>query len=106
LIAERYIWGHGESLARLGVATLAALLILGLLNALGRIGDVSGTSIGAMLKLWLECFLFVTELFVDLPSVNAQDVARSPITSTLAVALRYLSIGLAVPVLYKYISKR
>ena len=29
-----------------------------------------------------------------------------PVTASLAVALRYVSIGLAVPVLYKYIAKR
>ena len=106
LLTERYVWGHGESLVRLGVATLVALMLLGLLNAIGRIGDLGSTSIGSMLKLWLDSFLLMAELFIDLPSVNGQEVARSPITSTLAVALRYVSIGLAVPVLYKYIAKR
>jgi hypothetical protein len=62
--------------------------------------------IGSVLHLWVESFFFLGALYIDLPSVSAQDVARSAVTSTLAVALRYLSIGLAVPVLYKYIAKR
>lgn len=106
LLIERYVWGHGESLVRLSIATLVALVVLGLLNAIGRAGDVGSISIGSMLKLWVDSFVFIAALFVDLPSVNGQDVAGSPITSTLAVVLRYVSIGLAVPVLYKYIAKR
>lgn len=106
LLIERYVWGHGESLTRLGVATLTMLVLLGLLNAVGRVGDLGSASIGSMLKLWLDSFLFNVALFVDLPSVNSQEVAASPVTSALAVMLRYVSIGLAVPVLYKYIAKR
>lgn len=106
LLMERYVWGHGESLTRLGTATLVALVILGLMNAVGRVGDLNSVSIGSMLKLWLDGFLSMAALFVDLPSVKSQEVAASPITSTLAVMLRYASIGLAVPVLYKYIAKR
>lgn len=106
LMTERYVWGHGESLVRLGIATFLALVLLGLLNAIGRIGDLGSTSMASMMQLWLDSFLFISELFVDLPSINGPEVARSPITSTLAVVLRYVSIGLAVPVLYKYIAKR
>ncbi len=106
LLAERYIWGHGESLMRLSIATLFALVLLGLLNAIGRVGDLASVSIGSMVKLWLDGLIFVAGLFADLPNVNVVEVSESPITSTLAVALRYLSIGLAIPVLYKYISKR
>jgi hypothetical protein len=106
LLTERYVWGHGESLLRLGVATLVALVLLGLLHAIGRVGDLGSASISSMLTLWLDSFLFIAAVFVDLPSVNGREVAGSPVTSTLAVVLRYVSIGLAVPVLYKYIAKR
>jgi len=106
LLTERYVWGHGESLVRLGAATVIALVLLGLLNAVGRVGDLGSASIGSMVKLWLDSSLFIAGLFIDLPSVGGQEVAGSPITSTLAVMLRYVSIGLAVPVLYKYIAKR
>jgi hypothetical protein len=106
LLAERYVWGHGELLVRLGVSTFVVLVLLGLLNAIGRVGNLGSVSIGSMLALWLDRFFFIAALFVDLPSVNAQEVAGSPIASTLAVVLRYMSIGLAVPVLYKYIAKR
>jgi hypothetical protein len=91
---------------RLGVATLVALALLGLLNAIGRVGDLHAVSIGSMLKQWFDSAIFIAALFIDLPSVNGSEVVRSPITSTLAVVLRYVSIGLAVPVLYKYIDKR
>lgn len=106
LLAERYVWGHGESLVRLGVSTFVALVLLGLLNAIGRVGNLGIGTIGPVLGLWPDSFVFIAALFVDLPSVNGQDVAASPITSTLAVVIRYVSIGLAVPVLYKYIAKR
>jgi hypothetical protein len=106
LVAERYVWGHGESLVRLGLATLVCLIVLSLANAIGRVGNLESASVGSVLHLWVESFFFLGALYIDLPSVSAQDVARSAVTSTLAVALRYLSIGLAVPVLYKYIAKR
>ncbi len=106
LLIERYVWGHGESLVRLGVATAVALVLLGLLNAIERVGDLGSVSISSFLMLWLDSLAFISALFVDLPSVNGHEVVRSPITSTLAVVLRYLTIGLAVPVLYKYIAKR
>lgn len=106
LLAERYIWGHGESLLRLFIATLAALMLLGLLNAFGRIDDLGAIPLASIAELWLERFIFVAKLFIDLPGVEEKDVASGPITSALAVILRYVSIGLAVPVLYKYIAKR
>lgn len=106
LLAERYVWGHGESLLRLGVATLVALVALALLNAVGRVADLGSESIGSFASLWADSFVFLSALYVDLPSVNSKEVAESQVTSALAVALRYVSIGLAVPVLYKYISKR
>lgn len=106
LLAERYVWGHGESLFRLAGATMMALAILGVMNAVGGIGDLGGASINSMSKYWLNSFLFIGSLFIDLPNVNSQDVANSPVTSILAVLLRYVSIGLAVPILYKSIAKR
>ena len=106
LLSERYVWGHGESLLRLAVATLGALIVLALLNAVGRVADIRSVSIGSFASLWAESFVFLSALYVDLPSVTSQEVAGSLVTSTLAVALRYVSIGLAVPVLYKYIAKR
>ena len=106
LLAERYIWGHGESLTRLSIATFGGLALLGLMNAIGRMDNLSSIPIALFPKYWFESFLFVGSVYIDLPSVNAHVVADSPITSTLAVILRYASIGLAVPVLYKYISKR
>lgn len=100
------MWGHGESLLRLAVATLGALIVLALLNAVGRVADLKSESIGSFASLWADSFVFLSALYVDLPSVTSQEVAGSLVTSTLAVALRYVSIGLAVPVLYKYIAKR
>lgn len=106
LLIERYLWGHGESLMRLGLATLFCLVVVASFNAIGRVDDLGAASLHSVATLWLKSFAFIVALFIDLPSVNSQDVESSLITSSLAVMLRYISIGLAVPVLYKYIAKR
>lgn len=108
LMSERHFWGHGESLVRLGAATFGCLILLSLANALGRLGSLESVSVGSLMRQWVDSFFFLAALFVDVPhsSINAKEVAGSAITSTLAVVLRYFSIGLAVPVLYKYIAKR
>jgi len=106
LLTERYVWGHGESLWRLAISTFALLVFLSICQTLGRLPSADSTSIAALLTEWFESFWRVTSLYVDLPNVKESDVTASPITSVLAVALRYVSIGLAVPILYKYIAKR
>lgn len=106
LLFERYLWGHGESLSRLGIATFLSLVFVALLNAIGQVDDLGAESLHSFLTLWFKSLTFIVSLYIDLPSVNPKDVESSLITSSLAVILRYISIGLAVPVLYKYIAKR
>ena len=103
---ERHVWGHGESLWRLFLATGVLLLVLSLLRTVGLIQSTDATTLSTAAAKFIESVLFLCALYVDLPTVLPADVSASPITASLAVALRYVSIGLAVPVLYKYIAKR
>jgi len=102
---ERHVWGHGESLWRLFLATGVLVLLLSFFRTVGLIQSTDATISTAAAKFF-ESLAFLCALYVDLPTVLPADVHASPITSTLAVVLRYVSIGLAVPVLYKYIAKR
>ncbi|WP_449431789.1 pentapeptide repeat-containing protein [Pseudomonas putida] len=106
LLTERYVWGHGESLSRLLISTFLLLCLLSLFNASGLITDLETITIASTVRQVFSSFTFLGALYVDLPSVSSADVLKSPITSVLAVALRYASIGLAIPVLYKHISRR
>jgi hypothetical protein len=106
LLIERYVWGHGESLWRLALSTFTFLVALSIFRTIGKLPSGDSMSVGSIINEWIESFWHVTYLFIDLPNVNQSEVAASLITSTLAVALRYISIGLAVPILYKYIAKR
>lgn len=106
LIVERYIWGHGESLTRLFIATITALLILSAAQFIGSAGEFGSQSLSALAALFLKSLSFVLKLFIDLPSIEANDVASSPFISTATLIIRYIAIGLAIPVLYKQIAKR
>jgi hypothetical protein len=107
LIFERVVWGHGESLLRLVIATLLALAALGTVGALTQIGSMqTAITPDALFQQWLNSLWFSGALFIDLPSVSSSSVTAHPVVSVLIVLLRYLSIGLAIPVLYKYIAKR
>ena len=106
LVSEKFAWGHGESLLRLTLATAVALLILSVFQCLYGIEALDQQTLSSITRHFLQSLYFVFKLFIDLPSVNATDVAASPGVSTLAVMLRYVAIGLAIPVLYKHISKR
>lgn len=106
LLAERYVWGHGESLVRLSLSTVFFLMVLGFFHAIGQVTDLEVESIGGMCRQYFKSVYFLATLYVDLPSVSASEVSASPFTSVLAVALRYVSIGLAIPVLYKSIARR
>ncbi len=106
LIFEKFAWGHGESLLRLALATAVALLMLSVVHCLNGIESVDQQTIPSIARNFLQSLYFVFQLFVDLPSVSATEVATNPVVSTLAVVLRYVAIGLAIPVLYKHISKR
>lgn len=106
LLTEKYVWGHGESLTKLAASTLLLLFVLSLFNAGGLITDMETMTLGSTIRQIADSFTFLGALYVDLPSVSSPDVLKSPITSALAVALRYASIGLAIPVLYKHIARR
>lgn len=106
LIVERYVWGHGESLLRLSIAAIVALLLLSILHCTDSPNSLSNVSLGALAASFWRSVVFVFQLFIDLPSVDSQFVRQSPIVSAATVMLRYVVIGLAVPVLYKHIAKR
>lgn len=106
LVFERYAWGHGESLLRLSSAAVIALMLLSGVHCISNIDTLGQRSISSFADSFIQSMYFIFQLFVDLPSVNVQSVTASPIVSALAVILRYVAIGLAIPVLYKYISKR
>ncbi|EJN29844.1 hypothetical protein PMI35_02298 [Pseudomonas sp. GM78] len=106
LLAERYIWGHGESLCRLALSTIFFLMVLGFFHTIGQVTNLETASIGGLLHQYFKSLSYLASLYVDLPNVSAAEVSASPFTSVLAVILRYASIGLAVPVLYKFISRR
>ncbi len=106
LLAERYIWGHGESLFRLALSTVFFLIVIGFFHAAGQTADLETVSVGDLFHQYFKSLYFLLSLYVDLPSVSASEVSASPVISALAVILRYVSIGLAIPVLYKYIARR
>lgn len=103
LWVEKYVWGHGESLVRLVIAAFVALLILSVFASIPHIQTVESLESAGL--HYLGSVIFILKLFVDLPIETAVS-DNSPITSTLTVLLRYVFIGLAIPVLYKKISKR
>ncbi len=103
---ERHVWGHGESLWRLFLATGFLLLLLSFFRTVGLIHSTDATTLSTVAAKFIESLLLMCALYVDLPTVLPAEVQTSPVTASLAVALRYVSIGLAVPVLYKYIAKR
>lgn len=106
LFVERYVWGHGESLLRLFIATIFALLILSSAHLIGNISEFGTQTISTVWNMFIQSLSFVFKLFIDLPSIQASDVAFNPIVSTFTVMTRYVAIGLAIPVLYKQIAKR
>lgn len=106
LVIEKYVWGHGESLTRLFIATIVALLLLSVVHGIGSVGELGSQSLSMLTAIFLQSLSFVLKLFIDLPSVNTSEVVSSPIVSTATVMTRYIAIGLAIPVLYKQIAKR
>jgi len=106
LFIERYVWGHGESLARLFIATITGLLVLAIVHWAVEVAGNETPSWSTFTSQAWASLGFVFQLFIDLPSVSGTDVAAHKVISAIAVLLRYVAIGLAIPVLYKHISKR
>lgn len=106
LFVERYIWGHGESLSRLFLATLVGLFTLAFLHFALEVAQTAAPSWSGLVGQGWKSLGFIFQLFIDLPSVSAVDVASHAAISSCAVVLRYVAIGLAIPVLYKQIAKR
>jgi|CXWL01.1.fsa_nt_gi hypothetical protein len=106
LVVEGYVWGHGESLTRLFIATITALLILSIAHFIGSTGEFGSQSLSILSAIFIQSMSFVLKLFIDLPSIQASDVASNPFISTVTLIVRYVAIGLAIPVLYKQIAKR
>lgn len=106
LFVERYVWGHGESLVRLFIAATSALIISSLFHCIGNLSGLTSQTLSGLMGSFSSSLSFVFQLFIDLPSIVDSDVASSPYISTIVVMIRYLTIGLAIPVLYKQIAKR
>lgn len=106
LFVERYVWGHGESLVRLFIAATVALAVSALFHCIGNLGELASQTLSGLVGGFSTSLSFVFRLFIDLPSVAEGDVSGSPYISTIVVVIRYLTIGLVIPVLYKQIAKR
>jgi hypothetical protein len=100
---EKYIWGHGESLTRLFLATLVVLFALTIVQWLPQLRAYE--TVGQAIGSYTKGAKYIVMLFIDLP-VQTADVEYSPVLSTVVVIVRYVVIGLAIPTLYKKISKR
>ena len=88
LICERYIWGHGESLSRLFIATMVALSLLVVAHFVGSISEKGSQSASVLTGALFESISFVLALFVDLPTVKPIEVSNFPILSAIAVIVR------------------
>lgn len=106
LFVERYVWGHGESLTRLFIAAIVALVVSAVFHCIGNLGELDSQTLSGLVGSFSKSLSFVFRLFIDLPSVVESDVTDSPYISAIVVVIRYLTIGLAIPVLYKQIAKR
>lgn len=103
LWVERYIWGHGESLTRLFLATTVAIAALSVLQWIPSVTVYD--TVGEAARAYMDGLTYILKLFIDLP-VPPEDVDASPVISACVVVLRYVVIGLAIPTLYKKIAKR
>jgi hypothetical protein len=83
-----------------------ALLVLSAAHFIGSASEFGSQSLSTLAAIFIKSLLFVLKLFIDLPSIQANDVVSSPLISTATVLIRYVAIGLAIPVLYKQIAKR
>lgn len=102
LVADRFIWGHGESIGRLIISTIAAILLLAMIRWMGRApGEVQDLRVG---DLW-AAVRFTWEVYLDLPiAVGALD--GHLVWGSTVVLVRYLTIGLFISVVFRKLSKR
>jgi hypothetical protein len=102
LAVDRFVWGHGESIARLLVATLVAIAILSFVRwvttAPGQIGELS------LGELW-KAIRFTWAVYLDLP-IPGDALEGQRLWGSAVLLTRYLSIGLFISVVFRKHSKR
>lgn len=102
LATDRFVWGHGESITRLVLSTIIAIMILSFLRwivlAPGRLEELR------IRELW-DAVSFTWALYLDFP-LNANDLVGHHLWGSAVLLLRYLSVGLFISVVFRKLSKR
>jgi hypothetical protein len=99
---DRWVWGHGESIRHLVIATLTVLLLLAvarwIVTSAGPLEDLRvGDFLDALKLTWA--------LYLDLP-VSERSLLGHGLWGSLVLLTRYLSIGLFISVVFRKLSKR
>lgn len=101
---DGFLWGHGEKLWKLPISALVIMFLCSLISSANWAASVSDPSVAQLMEMMKSYMVYYVSLFVDVP-YKAQ-VPQIVLIDWIVVIFRYLSLGILVSGLFRWLSHR
>lgn len=101
---DGFFWGHGERLWMLAVSTTSLLLFFSIVSTWLWISSATEPTIREGLGYFTSSLIYYISLFLDVPNNN--DVTPIIYIDWVVVIFRYISLGVLVSGLFRWLSHR
>ncbi|WP_433760927.1 pentapeptide repeat-containing protein [Brucella anthropi] len=101
---DGFLWGHGEKLWNLPVSALIILAFFSLVSSVSWASSISDPSVAQLITQFKAYMIYYVSLFLDAPYKD--DLSHIVLIDWLIVIFRYVSLGILVSGLFRWLSHR
>lgn len=101
---DGFFWGHGERLWMLAVSTMCLLLLFSLISTLIWMSSFSDPTVSESLSIFGSSLMYYVSLFLDVQTEKAS--YNIIFIDWIVVIFRYISLGVLVSGIFRWLSHR
>ncbi|MCQ2005260.1 pentapeptide repeat-containing protein [Rhizobium sp. NRK18] len=101
---DGFLWGHGEKLWNLPISALVILAVFSLISSLVWASQIADPSVSQLTTVFKSYMVYYVSLFLDAP--YEESLNHIVVIDWIVVIFRYVSLGILVSGLFRWLSHR
>lgn len=101
---DGFLWGHGEKLWNLPISALVILAAFSLISSMAWASSVVDPSVSQLMAMFKSYMVYYVSLFLDAP--YRESLTHIVVIDWIVVIFRYVSLGILVSGLFRWLSHR
>mgnify|MGYP006950755657 FL=1 len=101
---DGFLWGHGEKLWNLPISALIILAVFSLISSAAWATSISDPSVSQVMIMFKSYMIYYVSLFLDAP--YKESLTHIVVIDWTVVIFRYVSLGILVSGLFRWLSHR